>query len=287
MKSNLLFSIEILKNPVYRLLIPFLWLFQIPAALFGQTGSGSFTGAITDQSSAPIPAVSVVVVNEETGTKLETVTDDGGRYRVGSLSPGNYRIEAVKAGFENLARRGLVLTTGQTVAVAVALKIGAVGEMVTVTEASPLTETNANSVLARNILVTKLDHQWRTNHHFTARYYLNDAGIENQGSFGTPVSDPNANTNDVRVQSLLGSYTRIIRPTLVNDLKVSFFQRKFIDQRYGADEDFAGKIGLRGVGKAAFPNIAIPGYVALSAPGTPLPAWGFGAGALYVFKVPG
>jgi hypothetical protein len=68
------------------------------------------------------------------------------------------------------------------------------------------------------------------------------------------------------VQSVLGSYTRIFRPTLVNDLKVTFFQRKFIDSRYGADQNLASTIGLKGVSAAAFPNFAIPGYVALSAP---------------------
>ena len=69
----------------------------------------------------------------------------------------------------------------------------------------------------------------------------------------------------MRVQSALASYTHVIRPTLVNDLKVSFFQRKFIDQRYGRDTDLAGTIGLKGVSKTVFPNFSIPGYVALSA----------------------
>lgn len=125
---------------------------------------------------------------------------------------------------------------------------------------------NNNSALSRNIAVAKLDHQIRANHHLTARYYLNDAGIENRGTFGAPEADPNANKNDIRVQSLLGSYTRIFRPTLVNDLKVTFFERKFIDERYGGDQNLAGAIGLKGVSTAAFPNFNIPGYVALSAP---------------------
>ena len=70
----------------------------------------------------------------------------------------------------------------------------------------------------------------------------------------------------MRVQSILGSHAHIFSPSLVNDLKVTFFQRRFIDKRYGWDEDLAGAIGLKGVSKTAFPNFAIPGYVALSAP---------------------
>jgi hypothetical protein len=125
---------------------------------------------------------------------------------------------------------------------------------------------NNNSVLARNILVGKVDHQFSEKDQFTGRYYINDAGIENQGSFGIPESDPNANFTDVRVQSILGGYTHIFSPTLVNDLKVTFFQRRFVDKRYGWDEDLAGAIGLAGVSGTAFPNFNIPGYVALSAP---------------------
>jgi len=73
-----------------------------------------------------------------------------------------------------------------------------------------------------------VDHQFRASDLFSARYYINDAGIENHGTFGIPESDPNANFTDVRAQSILGSYTHIFRPSLVNDLKVTFFQRKFI-----------------------------------------------------------
>lgn len=497
------------------------------ALLAAQTGSAALTGAVADQTGSGIAGAKIVAVNEESGARLESVSGEEGRFRVPSLLPGAYRVEVTKAGFEGLVRRGIVLTTGQTVAVELTLAVGATTETVTVQEAAPLTEaqsqsvgqlinrrmvaglpmpnraasslvalapgvvmidpgqgaenypvfsvaggrgrnqhfsldggnaTNAsgltrpqqmtslpmdamqefrvvsnnyaaeyghsaggvitlttrsgsndlhgsvfeflrnsaldarnffaaqrpplrmnqygfalggpvrknrthyfaswegtqqgssvtplqtvptlaerqgdfsglrnaaggaiavydpattngrdrlpfpgnripvnrfdavsqaalnywpapnragtatgannfsannNSQLNRNIFVGKLDHQQGEANHFTARYYLNDAGIENRGTFGKPQADPNANYTDVRVQSILGGYTKIFRPTLVNDLKVTFFQRKFIDKRYGWDENLAGAIGLRGVSGTAFPNFAIPGYVALSAP---------------------
>lgn len=513
-------------NPLFKYLAMAM-LLASSSATIAQTGSGSLTGTIVDQSGSGIPSAQLRIVNEESGAKVESVSDGEGHFRVSSLLPGSYRIEAGKTGFNTNVRRGLVITTGQTVAIDLTLGVGATSETVTVQEAGPLTETqsqsvgqlvtrrmvaglpmpnraasslvalapgvvmidpgqgaenypvfsvaggrgrnqhfsldggnatnasgltrpqqmtslpmdamqefrvvsnnysaefghsaggvitlttrsgtnqlhasvfeflrnsvldarnffavqraplrmnqygfalggpvrrdrthffvswegtnqgssvtplqtvpslaqrqgdfsglrnaagnqvliydpattsgrdrqpfpgnripldrfdpvsraalaywprpnrigtltgannfsaNNNSVLSRNIVVSKLDHQLRENHHLTARYYLNDAGIENKGTFGIPAADPNANITDVRVQSILASYTRILRPTLVNDLKVTFFQRKFIDQRFGWDEDLAGAIGLRGVSKTAFPNFAIPGYVALSAP---------------------
>jgi len=494
--------------------------------MFAQ-GSANLTGSIVDQTGAAIPAATVKVTNEDTGAQTQTTTGDGGQFRVPSLLPGGYRLEVSKPGFDNLIRRGLILTTGQTVAVDLAMSVGTASETVTVQELSPLAETqsqsvgqlvnrrmvaglpmpnraasslvslapgvvmidpgqgaenypvfsvaggrgrnqhfsldggnatnasgltrpqqmtslpmdamqefrvvtnnysaeyghsaggvitlttrsgtnsfhasvfeflrnsaldgrnffaarrpplrmnqygfaaggpvrrdrthyfvsweatgqgtsttplqtvpsiaqregdfsalrdaagrrvvvydpattvgrdrqpfpenripgarfdpvsraalsywpqpnrtasvagannysaNNNAILSRNILVAKVDHKLRENHHLTGRYYLNDAGNENQGTFGRPEADPSANFTDIRVQSALVGYTAVLRPTLVNDLKVTFFQRKFIDKRFGWDEDLAGAIGLRGVSKTAFPNFAIPGYVALGAP---------------------
>lgn len=495
--------------------------------VMAQAGSGAILGSVSDQSGLGLAGAQIRVLNVETGAKLELTSSDEGKFRAGSLLPGSYQIEVSKPGFDRLVRKGVVVTTGQTVALDLSLSVGAISELVTVEESSPLAETqsqsvgqlinrrmvaglpmpnraasslvslapgvvlidpgqgaenypvfsiaggrgrnqhfsldggnatnasgltrpqqmtslpmdamqefrviannysaeyghsaggvitlttrsgtnalhgsvfeflrnsvldarnffaaqrpplrlnqygfavggpiqknkthffvswegtkqtssvtplqtvptlaqrggdfsglrsssgapiliydpattvgrdrqafpanriplsrfdavaraalqywpepnragtltgannfsgNNNSALSRNILVGKVDHQLKANHLLTARYYLNDAGIDNLGTFGKPEADPNANLTDVRVQSVLGSYVRIFRPTLVNDLKVSFFQRKFIDSRHGADEDYASKIGLKGVSAAAFPNFNIPGYVALSAP---------------------
>ena len=123
---------------------------------------------------------------------------------------------------------------------------------------------NSDSLLTRNIVVGRLDHQFRTADQITARYYINDAYIENKGSFPNPVSAPDANWNDTRIQSIMGAHTHIFRPNLVNEVKVSFLQRKFIDDRFGSGQDFAGALGLKGVSSAAFPNFAIPGYAPLS-----------------------
>jgi hypothetical protein len=123
--------------------------------------------------------------------------------------------------------------------------------------------SNADSALHRNIVVGKLDHQLGVNDHFTARYYINDSFIDNKGSFPNPVAAPDSNTNDARIQSILGSHTHTFGPTLLNEVKVSFLQRKFIDARYGYDSDVAGELGLRGVSRAAFPWFTVPGYAAL------------------------
>ncbi|WP_321475256.1 carboxypeptidase-like regulatory domain-containing protein [uncultured Paludibaculum sp.] len=123
---------------------------------------------------------------------------------------------------------------------------------------------NSNSTLTRNIVVGRLDHQLRASDQLSARYYINDSYIANTGSFTDPVAAPDANWNDARIQSVLVSHTHIFRPTLVNELKVSYLQRKFIDDRFGAFDNLAARVGLTGVSAAAFPNFNLPGYASLS-----------------------
>src|SRR5206468_990493 len=95
-------------------------------------------------------------------------------------------------------------------------------------------------------------------------YYINNSGTNVAGSYGNPVADPLAETTDVRVQSLLGAHTHIFGPRLVNEVRVSYLRRKFIDRRPGLDANFAGAIGLQGVTDQAFPAFTIPGYASLS-----------------------
>jgi hypothetical protein len=130
--------------------------------------------------------------------------------------------------------------------------------------------TNANNFvgssanrLDRDIVVARLDHQFRPADLFTARYYINNSGTDNSGTYGIPASDPAGDLTDVRVQSMLGAHTHIFRPNLVNELRVTYLRRKFLDTRPGYGENLAGAIGLKGVSDAAFPAFTIPGYAAL------------------------
>ncbi len=125
---------------------------------------------------------------------------------------------------------------------------------------------NSSSTLNRNIIVARLDHQFRASDLVTARYYINDSGAATTGTYGIPVSDPLSDITDVRVQSLLGAYTHIFGPNVANELRYTYLRRKFIDKRPGYQENLAGTLGLAGVSNAAFPAFTIPGYATLGNP---------------------
>lgn len=126
---------------------------------------------------------------------------------------------------------------------------------------------NSGNVLNRNIVVGKLDHSVSEKDRISARYYINDAYTDSTGSYGIPESDPLAIKTDVRIQSMLGTYIHTFDPTLLNSFQVSYMQRKYLQTRAGGGEDFAGKIGLAGVGAAAFPTLNVAGYGLLGSQG--------------------
>ena len=123
------------------------------------------------------------------------------------------------------------------------------------------------TVLSRNIVVGKLDHSFGEHDRATARYYINDATTASGGSFGISVADPLAVQSDVRIQSVAASYLHTFSPTLLNQFEASFMQRKFIQGRAGAGQDYAAKLGLAGVDGAAFPTFNVTGYGLLGSQG--------------------
>lgn len=129
----------------------------------------------------------------------------------------------------------------------------------TLANANNFVGSGANT-LNRDIVVGRLDHQFRASDVATARYYINDASTYGGGTYGIPASDPLADLNDVRVQSILAAHTHIFGPALANTVSYSYLRRKFIDSRPGAGDNLAAKIGLTGVSAATFPAFTIPGY---------------------------
>jgi len=119
---------------------------------------------------------------------------------------------------------------------------------------------SSRNQLHRDIVVGRVDHQFGASDLVTARYYINDANTNNNGAYGIPAADPLADITDVRIQSILGSYTHVFTSALTNDFRFTHLRRKFLDTRPGLGANLAGDIGLTGVSNAAFPAFIIPGY---------------------------
>jgi hypothetical protein len=114
-------------------------------AAFGQIGTSTITGRVTDASGAVVPNVSVAVVNTGTNFQFTASTNADGLFRVQSLQPGPYRVTFEAAGFKRLIRDAVDLRASDTRPVDAILEVGAVSESVEVKANSQLLETETSS----------------------------------------------------------------------------------------------------------------------------------------------
>lgn len=111
-----------------------------------QTIYGSLAGTVTDPSGSVIPGADVVVRGMDTGLVREIKTDSSGFWRVPSLAPGRYQVEATSKGFEKIIRGPLMVDASVERALDVTLKPSATAETITVSEEVPLIEATRSQI---------------------------------------------------------------------------------------------------------------------------------------------
>ncbi len=123
---------------------------------FAQQTSGDLVGTVKDPSGAIIPNAAVVVTNEETGVKANTLTGSAGEYRVSNLLPGRYDIVVNAPGFQRYDLKGVTVTLNATATANIAVSLGtsqsvevtAESGVVLDTTSANLTTTFSNAELA-------------------------------------------------------------------------------------------------------------------------------------------
>lgn len=115
-------------------------------ALNAQTFTASLLGTVTDATGAAIPNAVVTATNVATNVKVESRSDSVGRYLVGQLQPGSYRLEATVSGFKKYVRGGIELNVGQQAQLDIAMTIGEVTDNVTVEGAVSAIETTSSTI---------------------------------------------------------------------------------------------------------------------------------------------
>jgi len=133
-------------------------LVALSVPLFGQSGRGTITGTIVDNTGGVMPGVEVIATNVDNGTVTKTVTTDVGLYRMPYVAPGKYRVSASLTGFKTAIRENVDVLTTQTVTVDFKMEVGELAEQVTVTGAAPLLEKSTSEI---GTAATELEvHTW-------------------------------------------------------------------------------------------------------------------------------
>jgi hypothetical protein len=109
--------------------------------LFGQATS-SLTGVVTDPTGGVVPGATVSIVNPQTGTQRETVSNDAGAYTFSQVPPGTYQLTAKKTGFNAIEIKDVQLPVNTPVTINIKFeKVGGVTETVTVTASAQQVNT--------------------------------------------------------------------------------------------------------------------------------------------------
>jgi len=122
------------------------------APLRAQTGFGAINGSIRDNTGAAVAGVSVKARNQDTNVTTDTVTSSDGIYNILSLVPGNYELTAQKAGFDKSSADKVIVSTGQTTTIDIALKVG---QVTTTVEVSARTSMLSNNTMEVTTTVDK------------------------------------------------------------------------------------------------------------------------------------
>src|SRR5580693_9470754 len=93
------------------------------STLFAQA-SAVVSGAVSDQSGAALPGVTVTINYVGTGATQTIATDGGGRYQASGLPAGRFEIRAAKQGFADETRAGITLAVGQNATVDIKMQAG-------------------------------------------------------------------------------------------------------------------------------------------------------------------
>jgi len=119
---------------------------MVSVSTVGAQATAQINGTVADSSGGVLPGASVTVTQTDTGFRREVVTDQTGSYTLTNLPTGPYRLQVVLSGFRTYVQSGIVLVVNSNPVIPVTLELGAIGEAITVTSATPLVETRNPAV---------------------------------------------------------------------------------------------------------------------------------------------
>ena len=122
-----------------------------------QSNAADLQGVVRDQSGAVVPNATVTARNPGTNISKATTTNADGAYLIVSLTPGDYEVTVEASGFKKSVLPAVTLTVGQRADLDVALEVGAVSEIVTVTGASAEVVETSKTAVATTVDLQRIE----------------------------------------------------------------------------------------------------------------------------------
>ena len=117
-----------------------------PTAFAQTVAVAQLSGAVVDEQGGALPGVEVVVTQTSTGFSRFVITGTGGEYVFTNLPVGPYSLTAKLTGFSTFEQTGIVLAVGDTRAVNLTMRVGALSETIKVEANVSQVETRSTAV---------------------------------------------------------------------------------------------------------------------------------------------
>ncbi|HEX8920345.1 MAG TPA: TonB-dependent receptor, partial [Pyrinomonadaceae bacterium] len=164
---------------------------------YAQTSTATLNGTVMDEAGAVIPEVQITLLNLSTAVQRHARTDDQGSFVVPLVPPGHYTMTAERSGFKTVEVRNVVLNTGDQLSLRIKLKLGEIGESVTVIEDLSSVQESATigTVVNRNFVenLPLNGRSFQSLFELTPGVVLTNASFNEQGQFSVNGQRANAN----------------------------------------------------------------------------------------------
>ena len=107
---------------------------------------GTLTGTVTDKTGAVIASAAVTLTDPATGQVRSTTADGLGNYQLTNLLPGTYTLSVQQPGFAGFTEKSIVIEINREARVDATLQPAGVTQVVTVTQATPMLQTETAEV---------------------------------------------------------------------------------------------------------------------------------------------
>lgn len=127
----------------------------LPSVAFGQAGTSTVTGTVSDPAGQVVAGASVTLINTGTNTSRTTTSNDVGKYSFEFVQPGDYRIEVEAKNFKKSVLNDVHALVAQSTSADVKLELGQLNEIVTVSASASDALINRDDATLGNTFVPK------------------------------------------------------------------------------------------------------------------------------------
>src|SRR5215510_7887752 len=131
--------------------------FKVASIADSAPATASLAGTVVDENDAVVPEASVEVKDTGASIRKEVRTSPVGLFTITELPPGRYTLAVQHAGFATSEVKGLSLKVNERLALKIRLKVGPVGETITIdadtsiVQRSPAVSTSLSRQMIENL----------------------------------------------------------------------------------------------------------------------------------------